>query len=90
MDNLGFGYFNDSTIVNPEYYLSEEDILSGTVTLALSGYNECGMSSDSILVIINECQPAVIDAGSDTVICENQTLVINDAAAQFMNTYLVK
>lgn len=84
----GSGIFNDSTIVNPEYYLSEEDILSGTVTLALSGYNECGMSSDSILVIINECQPAVIDAGSDTVICENQTLVINDAAAQFYETLI--
>jgi len=46
------------------------------------------MSSDSILVIINECQPAVIDAGSDTVICENQTLVINDAAAQFYETLI--
>lgn len=77
----GTGTFNDPTLVNPEYTLSEDDILSGSVELILTGTNDCGSVADPILIIVSECQPAVVDAGNDVTVCEGSGLFISDANA---------
>lgn len=86
--STGTGTFNDPNLINPEYTLSEGDIQSGFVTLTLTGSNDCGTSSDDILVIVNECQPAIADAGNDATICENQNYQISDASAQLYESLL--
>lgn len=77
----GTGTFSDASLINPEYTLSEDDILAGTVVLTMTGANDCGLSLDTIIVIVNECQPAVVDAGGDATICEDIAYLISDANA---------
>jgi len=84
----GTGTFSNPNLVNPEYTLSEGDIQSGFVTLTLTGANDCGNSSDDIVVIVNECQPAIADAGDDATICENQNFQVIDASAQLFESLL--
>ncbi|MBE0638654.1 MAG: T9SS type A sorting domain-containing protein [Bacteroidales bacterium] len=84
----GSGTFNDPTLINPEYTLSDDDILAGSVELTLTGINDCGSVSDNIEIIINECQPAVVDAGEDGTICEDAVFTISDANALFYESLL--
>ncbi|HPE35482.1 MAG TPA: T9SS type A sorting domain-containing protein [Bacteroidales bacterium] len=84
----GTGTFNDPTLVNPQYTLSEEDIEAGTVILSITGTNDCGSSADQIVVEINECQPAIVDAGNDVIICESDYLIIADAIALYYSELL--
>jgi hypothetical protein len=79
----GTGNFDDPTIINPVYTFSDDDIQAGSVTLTMAGENECGIVTDDILVIMNECQPALVDAGNDTTICEDVVFHITDADAHF-------
>lgn len=84
----GTGVFNDPSLVNPEYTLSESDIDFGSVILTMTGINDCGASSDDIAIIVKECQPALVDAGTDTIICETDVLQISDAQAQFFESLI--
>jgi hypothetical protein len=77
----GTGVFDDPNVINPEYTLSEDDILAGSVVLTMTGSNECGSVSDMITIIVNECQPAIVDAGNDVTICEDSNLSVSDANA---------
>jgi hypothetical protein len=82
----GTGTFDDPGLINPVYTLSDDDILEGTVILTMAGINECGTVYDDLIVVINECQPALVDAGNDTTICEDAVYAITDAYAQFYST----
>ncbi len=79
----GTGTFDDPNLLNPLYTFSDDDILAGSVVLTMTGENECGIVADDILVIIQDCQPALVDAGNDTTICEDVVFHITDANAQF-------
>lgn len=83
----GTGEFNNPSLVNPEYTLSESDIDLGSVVLTMTGINDCGTSSDDITIIVNECQPALVDAGNDTIICETDVLQISDAQVQLFESF---
>jgi len=48
----GDGVFNHDTIVNPIYYPGISDIESGTVSLEMIAYSQCGFSSDTIVIDI--------------------------------------
>lgn len=82
----GTGTFDDPGLINPVYTLSDDDILEGTVTLTMTGINTCGDTSDDLVVIVNECQPALIDAGIDATVCEDAVFAITDANAQLYST----
>lgn len=84
----GTGVFNNPSLTNPEYILSEDDILAGSVILTMTGTNECGSSFDTIIVIVNECQPAIVDAGDDSTICEDMNYFISDANALFYESLI--
>jgi hypothetical protein len=82
----GDGVFNDPNSINPEYTLGEGDIFAGSVVLTLTGENQCGSVSDNITVIISECQPALVDAGNDSTICEDVSFFIANANALFFES----
>lgn len=82
----GTGAFDDPGLINPVYTLSDNDILEGMVTLTMTGINTCGDTSDDIVIIVNECQPALVYAGIDATICEDAVHAITDANAQLYST----
>jgi len=78
----GSGTFTSATSVNTNYLPSDNDVISGSVTLTLTAYGDvvCNLSaSDSqILTIISS---PVINAGENGIICENSTFTVTTATA---------
>ncbi|MBK7212026.1 MAG: hypothetical protein IPH88_01755 [Bacteroidales bacterium] len=74
--------------MNPIYTPSLADISSGSIILTLSAISAaaCGNASDAM--ILNISHLAVIDAGPDATICNNETFMLSNATAQFATSYL--
>ncbi|HLN52947.1 MAG TPA: T9SS type A sorting domain-containing protein [Lentimicrobium sp.] len=71
----GNGFFATTNDLNTEYYISNDDISNGSVTLSLDGSNQCGSSTDSLLVIIPMDDDGVLAypnpfQSSVTIVCE--------------------
>ena len=72
----GTGSFTDSTILNPSYTPSANDVSTGAVTLTITGYNgSCGGVSDYMILYISS--PPQVSAGQDSSVCVNSTYTAN-------------
>jgi len=79
----GSGTFSNASLLNPQYNPSNEDIVSGSVVLTLTGSQfstNCGAStSDDITV--NFIKLPQVSAGVNAEICDDNTYSLNDATA---------
>ncbi len=71
----GSGAFSDATSLTSTYTLSSADSTAGVVTLTLTGTGNgsCGNDTDNMSIILTPAP--TVDAGSDRIICEAQTLI---------------
>ncbi|HNW76687.1 MAG TPA: Ig-like domain-containing protein, partial [Bacteroidales bacterium] len=78
----GTGSFNDSTILHPVYYPSQQDVQSGEITLTLvaHGIGTCSDAADALILSLTK--PASVNAGDDKVQCVDNQVVVNDATAE--------
>ncbi|MEA3503656.1 MAG: T9SS type A sorting domain-containing protein [Bacteroidota bacterium] len=76
----GNGSFDDNTITNPHYTPGIIDIENGSVYLILtaSSDSDCGSTSDSLLVTIQNSPTA--NAGEDTYLCGDMTIQLQGVA----------
>lgn len=78
----GSGSFSNANTVNTTYFPSNNDIISGAVTLTLTAYSDanCSLSAsdDQLLTISNS---PVCYAGVDGTVCENTTFTVTTATA---------
>ncbi len=82
----GSGTFTDPTLLNTTYQPSYADFVNGSVTLTmtvLSG-DPCNANQSDEVVITLIPEP-VINAGDDESICENETLTVSSATANYYN-----
>ncbi len=81
----GMGYLDDEEIINPTYTIAPFDFMQGYVmfTMAVSSYSPCTISADSQLTLYfaDSCSAAVVDAGSDIGLCEDETVFALSATA---------
>ncbi len=79
----GDGTFSDATALNPIYTPGASDILTGTVTLTLTGtaLAPCDNVADSMILSIT--RQAIVDAGADATICETGVYTLSDATATY-------
>ncbi|WP_137305311.1 T9SS type B sorting domain-containing protein, partial [Lentimicrobium saccharophilum] len=77
----GSGTFSNAGLVNTVYTPSAADILNGSVVLTITGYAQapCQNSQDAMVLTITK--QAIVDAGENARICENETLTLSDATA---------
>jgi gliding motility-associated-like protein len=77
----GTGTFNDTTILNPVYTPSTEDIIGGSVTLTLTATGE-GTCPDAVTSMVLSITPAPIaSAGSDTTMCTSEISILLSGTA---------
>ncbi|MBU0489704.1 MAG: gliding motility-associated C-terminal domain-containing protein [Bacteroidetes bacterium] len=75
----GTGYFNDSTLVLPEYYPSDYDAAAWSLYLTVIATSSCGTQTDSMLLVI---KPApVIEAGPDVTINAGEITTLTASGA---------
>ena len=85
----GTGTFSSSTILNPIYSASPEDVTAGSVVLTLSAETNppcLGNISDSIILTFEETP--IVDAGQDASICEGDSYILSEANTQNTTTTL--
>jgi gliding motility-associated-like protein len=77
----GSGTFSNAGLVNTVYTPSAADILNGSVVLTITGYAQapCQNSQDAMVLTISK--QAVVDAGANVRICENESLTLSGASA---------
>lgn len=74
----GTGTWSDPTAIRPVYYPSESDITAGSVVLTLTSRNPfCPTVSDNMTLNLTPFPVSV--AGSDDIICEDQSKVLADS-----------
>jgi len=78
----GTGVFNNPGIANPTYTPSQNDILDGYVnlTMMVTSAEPCSGASDEMT--LNISRQALVNAGADATICENETFVPVGASQQ--------
>jgi len=79
----GTGYFNNTSLINASYSPSNDDISTGTILITLSASNQCGTSSDSRLVTIDQEDDGITvfpnpTSGIVTLVC-TEGLIIQTA-----------
>lgn len=79
--STGTGHFSDSTIVEPIYYPSEQDVSDGSVLLTLKSYDlgPCADSTEDTRIVNLVPLPEVY-AGVDTTICETNSYQLTDVS----------
>ncbi|MDC3229259.1 hypothetical protein OAT87_01490, partial [Flavobacteriaceae bacterium] len=85
----GTGTFSSSTILNPIYSASPEDVTAGSVVLTLSAETDppcLGNISDSIILTFEETP--IVDAGQDATICEGDSYILSEANTENTTTTL--
>ena len=77
----GSGVFNDPTILHPTYTPGISDINSGSVflTLHVTSFEPCEPDSGRVLLTIG--RPVYVNAGPDTLVCQDHLFTINKAIA---------
>ncbi|MCF8364257.1 MAG: PKD domain-containing protein [Bacteroidales bacterium] len=78
----GSGTFNNSQVVNPEYFPSTADLALGCITLELTAQpvNPCLNGVVDNLQLCFQAPPTV-NAGSDASLCEDESYYLGDAVA---------
>jgi len=84
----GDGVYSDPYALNPTYYPGNGDKIYGSAFLTLTAYGNgsCADSTDTMLLTITPAPYAY--AGVDAHICETETYVLIDAAAEDYTTLL--
>ncbi|MBN3035617.1 MAG: T9SS type A sorting domain-containing protein, partial [Bacteroidales bacterium] len=82
----GDGYFDDNSLIHPEYFPGPGDIASGSVilTLTASGQAPCPDVQDQAAISI--IPQAEAFAGNDGGVCSNGSFTIQDASVSNSNT----
>ncbi|MFH1119476.1 MAG: T9SS type A sorting domain-containing protein [Bacteroidota bacterium] len=86
----GTGHFDNSTILNPLYSPSQDDISEGQIILSISaaGIGSCPGITDQLQLNINPLPMAT--AGNDTTICKTSSLIVKgtvtNATSSFWST----
>ncbi len=82
---MGDGTFDDASLLNATYFLGQNDILSGSVTLKLTAYAliVCEVT-DEMTLTIQELPFA--DAGPNASICENDAYTLSGFALYYQST----
>lgn len=85
--SLGDGLFDDSEALNPVYQVAPADMVRGIVELILTASNPaCPPESDTFVL---ELTPSPeVEAGSNTVICEDGTLDLIEANAAYYSSLI--
>jgi hypothetical protein len=80
----GTGTFSSATILNPIYTPGAEDILLGTVTLALTVFavSPCEVAANDNLVLTIQKSPTAA-AGADATICEGSIYQLSGTAENY-------
>ena len=73
--SLGDGRFDDETLLNPTYFLGENDIDQRQVTLVLEGWSYCGHLSDTVSYDLYETFTLEGMTWSDGAPCPNTQIV---------------
>jgi len=83
----GDGFFDDPTIVNPNYFPGSSDISTGTIELTLTGFsiNPCTLMDDDQLSLSLTAPPEA-NAGPNSTICETDNHQIQNASTQHYST----
>jgi PKD repeat protein len=79
----GTGSFSNTTIVNPVYYPSPEDIAAGNVTLTFEAFTDApcpGTFTDNMTITINEAP--ILEVGADRTVCDLIAHPITGVTAQ--------
>ncbi len=78
----GDGYFDDATMLNPEYTPGNNDIAEGLALLSLTATSNlpCEVGDFDVMELTVQQNPQAF-AGDDHQICENQTYQTSDASA---------
>jgi hypothetical protein len=81
----GDGTFNYPHTLNPVYTLGENDKLSGSVTLTLSGepFGDCNAAGDDVVIIIHDAP--VANVGSDFSVCSGESFAVSGSAENYTN-----
>ncbi|MEA3505202.1 MAG: PKD domain-containing protein [Bacteroidota bacterium] len=78
----GTGAFVDATLLNTIYTPSTQDINNGSVVLTLTAQSNAPCTSSvADMMILNINKEPTVDAGLDTIVCENQSYHIQGAGA---------
>ena len=82
----GTGTFSNSSVLNPVYTPSAEDIEAGQVDLTFRGVSEntCSNHEDVLTVFINHLP--VVSAGDDAWICQEESFQLSDASVEAAET----
>ncbi|MFP4469131.1 MAG: immunoglobulin domain-containing protein [Bacteroidales bacterium] len=86
--STGDGYFSDATILNPVYVPGSEDIADGNAALCLVAYpiSPCAAPHANCMNLDIVREP-VVNAGSDTLLCETEVLQLEGFAAHHENSF---
>ncbi len=82
----GDGFFDVATVLNPEYFPGENDLLTGQVNFFMTVYSlppENNYLVDTIHVTIVQAPQA--NAGENVSICEDEVLYLNGMAEHYSN-----
>ena len=80
----GTGIFNDPALLNPIYYPSSDDSLSGNVTLTLTAFGITGCADSTSSMVLSITGEPTVSAGPDTLICSSlQNFVLEGNATDF-------
>ncbi|UKN03205.1 PKD domain-containing protein [Paracrocinitomix mangrovi] len=77
-------FFGSNTQLNAIYVPSAADTIAGSVTLTLTSTNACVTVSDDAVVSFSV--GPIVDAGSDTTICDQLTLQLNGSISGATST----
>ncbi|MCB9016976.1 MAG: gliding motility-associated C-terminal domain-containing protein, partial [Lentimicrobiaceae bacterium] len=82
----GDGSFSDANILNPVYTPGLNDIISGNVTLTITGMSSepCGVSTDQMRLFIS--RQATANAGEDATICMDDSYSVTGASATYQSS----
>jgi hypothetical protein len=77
----GDGTFSNASALNPVYTPGANDILNGTVSLALTAIGNAPCASDTDTMVLNITPAVIVGAGTDGAICEGDTYTLAGSAS---------
>jgi gliding motility-associated-like protein len=84
----GTGTFDDATIINPVYTPSADDIVSGVVTITLTGIANAPCTDVTDQMVISISRQTIVTAGDDATICEGSSYELTGATAIYQQSIL--
>jgi len=79
----GTGSFSNSSVANPVYTPSQNDLDDGTVTLTLTVTSDGPCTDVTDFMVLNFTPQAQVAAGADATICESETYTLSGATQSF-------